>query len=96
MSSQIEICNPVGVIPSRPSQTLVSLPNLAGRRVVVLDNAKPNFVLLARRITERLSEWGQPASVQFFRKSNPAVPARRELLDEISQVADVVITGSGD
>jgi hypothetical protein len=75
-------CNPVGA--------------LAGRRLAILDNAKPNFQRLATLVAERLRSDAGLASIAHFRKENPSVGAGAELLDRIASSADLVLTGSAD
>ena len=75
-------CNPVGL--------------LEGRRLAILDNAKPNFHRLATLVAERLRDDCSVGAIGYFRKENPAVGASAELLDQIAQSADLVLTGSAD
>jgi hypothetical protein len=75
-------CNPVGP--------------LEGRRLAILDNAKPNFQRLANLVAGKLRDDCLLKGIGYFRKENPAVGASPELLDEIAQSADLVLTGSAD
>lgn len=68
---------------------------LAGARIGVLDNRKPNAGLLMTFVAERLAERaGGPAP--FVLTKNAAQPAPREVLDELVREADLVLTGSAD
>ncbi len=92
----IEVLDPAGEV-QRPAalQCNPVLP-LAGRRLAILDNAKPNFHRLASLVAGKLRDDCSLANVAHFRKENPAVGAGAELLDQIAQSADLVLTGSAD
>jgi hypothetical protein len=92
----IEVLDPAGPVQSVAELRLNLLGELAGRRLAVLDNSKPNFQRLATLVGERLRAERALASVVCFRKENPAVGASTELLDQIAQSADLVLTGSAD
>ena len=72
------------------------LAGLAGKVVGFIDNAKPNFDLLAQDLAELLTSKYGVARVVTRRKSSASVPAKPEVIEELSQECDVVITGSGD
>ena len=72
------------------------MTTLEGRRLAILDNAKPNFQRLATLVAEKLRAECSLKSIEYFRKENPAVGASPELLDTIAQSADLVLTGSAD
>jgi hypothetical protein len=72
------------------------LAGLAGKVVGFIDNAKPNFDLLAQDLAELLTSKYGVARVVTHRKSSASVPAKPEVIDELSKECDVVITGSGD
>lgn len=68
---------------------------LAGARIGVLDNLKPNAGLLMGFVADRLAERaGGPAPVVLTK--NAAQPAPREVIDELVREVDLVITGSAD
>ena len=72
------------------------LAGLAGKVVGFIDNAKPNFDLLAHDLAELLTSKYGVARIITRRKSSASVPAKPEVIEELSQECDVVITGSGD
>ena len=72
------------------------LTGLAGKVVGFIDNAKPNFDLLAHDLAELLQTKYGVARVVTRRKTSASVPARPEVIEELAQECDVVITGSGD
>ena len=68
---------------------------LAGARIGVLDNRKPNAGLLMGFVAERLAERaGGPAPVVLTK--NAAHPAPQEVIDELVREVDLVLTGSAD
>ena len=76
--------------------TARTLSGLAGKVVGFIDNAKPNFGLLADDLGELLKSKYGVANVIKRRKSSASVPAKPEVIEELAQECDVVITGSGD
>ena len=76
--------------------TASTLGGLAGKVVGFIDNAKPNFGLLAEDLGELLRSKYGVTRVITRRKSSASVPARPEVIEELAQECDVVITGSGD
>jgi len=68
---------------------------LAGARIGVLDNNKPNAGLLMTTVAETLAaRAGGPAPVVFGK--NAALPAPDEALTTLKAEFDLVITGSAD
>ena len=72
------------------------LSSLAGKVVGFIDNAKPNFGMLAGDLGALLKAKYGVKDVIVRRKRSASVPANPEVIDELAQVCDVVITGSGD
>jgi hypothetical protein len=84
---------PPGTAPRR----LAAVPGvLAGRRIAVLDNRKPNARLLLTLLAERLAERTGARVSLIAAKGNAAVRCEGDLLDRLRAEADVVLTGSGD
>ena len=92
----IEILDPAGQVQKLAALQCSPVPSLQGRRLAILDNAKPNFQRLATLVAERLRADCSLEGIEYFRKENPAVGASPELLDTIAQSADLVLTGSAD
>ena len=76
--------------------TASTLAGLAGQVGGFIDNAKPNFGLLADDLGELLQSKYGVARVIKRRKSSASGPAKPEVIEELAQECDVVITGSGD
>jgi hypothetical protein len=94
--STIEVLDPAGQIQKTAQLHCTPIGSLEGRRLAILDNSKPNFHRLATLVAQKLQADCSMSSVAYFRKENPAVGAGSELLDEIAQSADLVLTGSAD
>jgi hypothetical protein len=87
----MEVLSPLGVAPTATKPLARRRASLAGCRVGVLDNSKPNADVLLGRVAERLAG---AAGVRRWRKPGAARPAAD--LDEIAAAVDVVLTGSAD
>ena len=92
----IEVLEPQGQIQKLAPLQMNAVPPLAGKRIGILDNVKPNFKLLATLSAEKLMAEHGAAGIAYFHKENAAVGATPALLDEIAKSADVVLTGSAD
>src|SRR5687767_2274809 len=79
-----------------PGTAKAALSALTGKVVGFIDNAKPNFALLADDLGELLIAKYGVARVVKRRKTSASVPAGPEVVAELSEECDVVITGSGD
>ena len=92
----IEVLDPAGQIQKLEQLQCTPVRSLEGRRLAILDNSKPNFRRLAMLVAEKLRADCSMSGIAYFRKENPAVGAGQELLDQIAQSADLVLTGSAD
>jgi hypothetical protein len=99
MSATITLFDPSA--PSRQADAALSaikpaLDALAGKVVGFIDNAKPNFGLLADDLGALLiSRYGVQRVVKR-RKPSASVPAKEEVIRELTGECDLIITGSGD
>ena len=82
--------------PDTARAPAAALSALTGKVVGFIDNAKPNFDVLARDLGEPLKSKYGVAHVLVRRKPSASVPARNEVIAELADACDVVITGSGD
>lgn len=94
--STIEVLEPTGSVQKRAPLQLNEVPELAGCRLAILDNRKPNFLSLATQVAGRLKTDRGLKSVELFDKDNAAVGAPGEVLAQIAKSADLVLTGSAD
>jgi len=73
-----------------------ALATLSGKVVGFIDNAKPNFDHLVDELADLLvSHYGVKRVVKR-RKTSASIPAPEEIVRELAQECDLVITGSGD
>ena len=87
--------------PTSPAATAarharLALDRLAGKTVGFIDNAKPNFNLLADDLAELLKTRYGVAKVVRHKKRSSAMGAGDAALDALTAECDVVIAGSGD
>lgn len=91
----MEIYKPDGEIGPVPA-TLAPTPTvLAGRRIGILDNTKPNAGVLLGRIAERLAE-RTGAQVALIETKNAALAAPDEVMGRLTKEVELVLTGSAD
>ena len=69
-------------------------PSLAGLRVGVLDNSKPNADVLLARVATLLAERHGARFTRTWQKPGASKPA--VMIEEIAGEVDVVLTGSAD
>jgi len=98
----IMIYRPDGPL-GRPSITLSpSPPSLTGLRIAVLDNGKPNAMLVLTRLAETLSSRAGTKVSLVTKKgpqgmsANAAIPCDPDIFDRVVAEADLVITGMAD
>ena len=73
-----------------------SFATLSGKVVGFIDNAKPNFDHLVDELAERLIADHGVKRVVKRRKTSASIPAPDEIVRELADECDLVITGSGD
>ena len=80
-----------------PALVLAALPrSLAGCRVGVLENRKPNARLLLTTLATRLAARTGATVTLVTEKANAAVRGEPEIIERLRKEVDVVLTGSGD
>ena len=93
--SPVRIYSPEGTTGTAPVVVAPPLRSLAGRRIAVLDNGKPNALLLLTEIAQRLAARTSSELTLVTAKATAATPAEPEILQQL-EAADVVLTGSAD
>ncbi len=101
-STATRVYSPEGhVAPS--STTLAPAPaSLSGKRVVVLDNGKPNAALVMSQISHHLGERAGSYVGPVVKKgpggrsANAAIPCAPDMFERVLANADVVLTGTAD
>lgn len=96
MVDTILIFNPAASCPNEPARSSRKLEMLTDKVVGFLDNSKPNFEFLVEDLAELLVSRYGVRSVIKRKKRLSARPASDEMIKELSENCDVVITGSGD
>jgi hypothetical protein len=79
-----------------PAGAHSTLATLSGKVVGFIDNAKPNFNHLVDDLAELLVANYGVKRVMKRRKTSASIPAPEEIVRELAQECDLVITGSGD
>jgi hypothetical protein len=70
--------------------------DLAGLRLGLLDNAKPNAALVLQTLAEQLRSQYHLGEVATFTKSYFGTPVEEDRAKEIAQSCEAVIAGVGD
>lgn len=92
----LRILSPEGSVGDRRVPLAASPEVLAGRRLAILDNGKPGAAHLMQRVAERLVERAGIDFVGVRRKRTAATPCQDDLIEQISEEADLVLTGTAD
>jgi hypothetical protein len=93
---------PEGAIGLAPARRAASPASLAGLRIAVVDNGKPNAMLVMTRLAESLAaRTGAKLALKTKKgpngeSANAAIPAAADTIARVVAQADVVITGSAD
>lgn len=90
----MRIYAPQGAVGPSPVCLAPPEPVLAGKRIGILDNSKPNAGLLLGRVAEQLAA-RTGASVEIMERKNAALAAPDDMLARLAE-AEVVLTGSAD
>ena len=92
----ILLYDPTATRRADPAGANVTLATLAGKTVGFIDNAKPNFNHLVDDLADLLvANYGVKRVIKR-RKSSAPIPAPDEIVRELADECDLVITGSGD
>jgi hypothetical protein len=94
--SSIVILSPVSVPKTKKLALRPRPKRLAGLRVAVVDNTKPNFNIFMDRIQDLLIGRYQVASVSRYVKPGRTVPVAHSVVAEIKANCDFAIAGLGD
>lgn len=95
----VRVHTPEGAVGPPRVQRAPGLPVLAGVRIGVLDNEKPNARVLMVRVAEQLAQ-RTGAIVELVTDKGPganaATPCTGETMERIGKEVDLVLTGSAD
>jgi hypothetical protein len=90
----MNVLSPSGSAETTVKRLAKRRASLAGCRIGVLDNSKPNADALLGRLAELLVERAGARRIQRWSKPGASRPAAN--LDEVVAASDVVLTGSAD
>ncbi|MBI1736694.1 MAG: hypothetical protein HYR51_16115 [Candidatus Rokubacteria bacterium] len=90
----MDVLSPVRAAPTPFRALAPRRGTLAGARIGVLDNSKPNADTLLGRVAALLVERHGAASVTRWQKPGASRPAA--MIEEVVAGADLVLTGSAD
>ena len=91
----MKIYSPAGEVGPEPVSLATSPSVLAGARIGILDNTKPNAGVLLNRMASRLAE-RTGARVTLVETKNAALAAPDEVLERLGKEVELVLTGSAD
>ena len=89
------IYRPDGGVAQPPPQLAPSPAVLAGRRIGILDNQKPNANVLLGQLAERLAD-RTGANVVRTETKNAATACEDQVLGLLTEEVDVILTGTAD
>jgi hypothetical protein len=91
------ILDPTGVLDVRRDASLAPrVPDLAGLRLGLLGNAKPNAALVLQTMAAQLRAQHHVGEVTTYTKSYFGTPVEEDRAKEIAQSCEAVIAGVGD
>lgn len=96
LTKAITVLDPTGAVTPREVLLAQRPRTLEGKAVGLLANGKRNADELLEMVSELLQERYRFREVIARNKGNAGRPAPKELLDELAQKCDVVITATGD
>ena len=97
MARREAILDPTGVAGVQRIASLAPrVPDLAGLRLGLLDNAKPNAALVLETIAAQLRAQHHIGVVTTYGKSYFGTPVEEDRAREIAQSCEAVIAGVGD
>ena len=92
----LRIYSPEGSVGAESARLAPAPDVLAGGRIAVLDNGKPGAEVLLTQLAERLAERTGAVFAGVRRKASAATPCEPALLGELSQLSDLLLTGTAD
>ncbi|MFC7404696.1 UGSC family (seleno)protein [Georgenia alba] len=97
MTAREALLDPTGMDERAADGTLAPRPvTLRGLRVGLLDNTKANATTLLKNIGEEMTRQFGVAETRLYTKDYFGTPVKDELLKQIADECDVVVTAVGD
>lgn len=94
MSILIE--DPCGEVGTAPQPTIAGLSSLAGKRLGVLDNGKPNAAMVMAELAGLIAQRTGAIDCGVVAKRTAAEPADPSIIERLANECDIVLTGSAD
>ncbi len=91
----VRLVSPEGRVHEPRAPLAPPVTDLAGLRIAVLDNGKPNAARLMTEIARRIAARTDAELALVVAKGTAATPAEPEILQQLA-AADLVLTGSAD
>jgi hypothetical protein len=91
----VKIYRPDGEVGAANVARAPSLPVLAGKRIGILDNTKPNAGVLLERLAEQLAA-RTGAELTKVEIKNAALAAPDDVIIRLAEEVELVLTGSAD
>jgi hypothetical protein len=91
------LLDPTGESDLATNTSLTSrLRSLRGLRLALLENTKPNAVVLLRAVGRELQEVYGVREVRMFRKGYFGTPVEESVIQQILHASDFAVAGIGD
>jgi hypothetical protein len=94
--TSISVLDPIAPYREEGAQKYLTLDSLEGKVVGFIDNTKPNFDYLIEDLAKVFKSQYGVADTLTFKKRQASVPAGDQVMQELLDKCDLVITGSGD
>lgn len=92
----VKIYDPCGATGPSPRTPTPPFDTLANKRIGVLDNGKPNALVLMEDMANLLAARSGAQVTLVVSKRTAAEPADPEIIDRLAGACDLVLTGSAD
>ncbi len=96
MNTMVRLVNPEAPPPATAATGKQRDFAAGGIRLGILDNSKGNADHLLKFIVEGVKAQMKVATVVALRKPSPSIPAGKNVLDELTEKADCVISAMAD
>lgn len=90
------VYDPRGKVTATPRPMSKRIQDFSGLRLGILDNTKWNGNKLLRKVTAHFEDAYQFETVNYYRKESFSKVADDDLISEIANNNDIVITAIGD
>jgi hypothetical protein len=91
---RVKVFDPIGSVEHQVRALARRPEGLAGRRIGILDNSKPNADVLLGRVAELLVARTGGRAARWWRK--PGSSRAATMIEDVVAGSDVVLTGSAD